>query len=81
MNFAHKLRAALTSDIFCDHDLYIAEIASNGAAILSGLSRSLKSLEIIRLKRGVYIFGDKLRHGTIRHDIYLQIGTGGHGPG
>ena len=65
MNFAHKLRAALTSDIFCDHDLYIAEIASNGAAILSGLSRSLKSLEIIRLKRGVYMFGDNLRRGPV----------------
>ena len=65
MNFAHKLRYALTSDIFCDHDLYIAAIASNGAAILSGLSRSIKSLEIVRLKRGVYMFGDNLRRGPV----------------
>jgi hypothetical protein len=65
MNFAHKLRDALTSDIFCDHDLYIAKVSSNGSAILSGLSRSLKSLEIIRLKRGVYMFGDNLRRGPV----------------
>jgi hypothetical protein len=65
MNFAHKLRDALTPDIFCDHDLYIAKVSSNGSAILSGLSRSLKSLEIIRLKRGVYMFGDNLRRGLV----------------
>ena len=65
MNFAHKLRASITSDIFSDRDLYVADVFSSRAAVLSGLSRSLKSREIIKLKRGVYMFGDNLRTGSM----------------
>ena len=65
MNFAHKLRARLNSDVFSDRDLYMAHVTGSRAAVLSGLSRSLKSREIIKLKRGVYMFGDNLRIGRI----------------
>lgn len=61
MNFAEKIRANLPVDVFTDQDLKLVCRSMSKAAIHSGISRSLKSQEFQKLKRGLYIFGKDLR--------------------
>jgi hypothetical protein len=65
MNFASILRAQLSYDSFTENDLKTTFRDKPPSAILSGLSRSLRSKEIIKLKRGIYVFGDSLRRAPI----------------
>ena len=65
MNFATILRSKLTYDSFTDNDLKTTFQDKSPSAILSGLSRSLRSKDIIKLKRGIYVFGESLRRAPV----------------
>ena len=51
--------------MFSDEDLHVAFSDKSSAALLSGLSRFLKTQDIQKIKRGLYLFGDRLRRGKV----------------
>lgn len=65
MNFSDKLRARLTTEIFSQTDVSIALHRTSRQAVHSGISRSLRSGDILKLKRGLYLFGERLRKQPI----------------
>lgn len=65
MNFAYKLREVFKRDIFSQQDLKDLLYPMSEASINSGISRSLKSKDFLRLKRGLFLFSKKLRRATI----------------
>ena len=65
MSQLNLLREMLSSDAFGDEDLKVALAGKSHQAILSLLSRMLRSKQVIKVKRGVYVFGDKLRRQPI----------------
>lgn len=65
MNFAYKLREKLKTDLFSQGDLKALPYPLSDAAIHNGISRALKSKDLVQLKRGVYLFSKKLRRGSI----------------
>lgn len=65
MNFAHKIRRALQLDTFSYTDLKAVLYPASSASIHNGISRSVKSKEIIQLKRGLYLFSKELRKGPL----------------
>ena len=67
MNFADQIRQRLSRDVFSDNDLHLVFSDKSTSAVLSGLSRSLRSSDIQKLKRGLYIFGDRLRRNSVEN--------------
>ena len=65
MNFAYKLRCEIKRDVFGQQDLKTIFYLMSDAAINSGVARSLKSNDFIRLKRGFFLFSKNLRKGSI----------------
>ena len=65
MNFSDKLKAKLSSEVFTQADISIALGDYRQQAIHSGISRSLRSGDILKLKRGLYLFGERLRRDPI----------------
>jgi len=65
MRFIDKLRKTQYGDLI--HNLDLTQIFHEGSpqAIQSAVSRCLKSGDLIRLKRGVYLFGEKYRKRPI----------------
>ena len=61
MQFIEKLRENLYGDFIRDLDLAQVFHERSPQAIQSAVSRCLKSSALIRLKRGVYLFGEKYR--------------------
>lgn len=65
MNFADQLRTYVPVEVFNDSDLKVVFRELSPTAILSGLSRSLRSGDIVKLKRGIYMFGERLRRAPV----------------
>lgn len=65
MNFALKLRDEIKRDVFGQQDLKTLHSSMTDAAIHNGVTRSLKSKDLLKLKRGLYLFSQKLRRGSI----------------
>lgn len=65
MNFAYRLRGEVKRDIFSQQDLKTLLYPMSDAAINSGVARSLKSKDFLRLKRGLFLFSKNLRKGSI----------------
>lgn len=65
MNFAYKLREQIDRDIFSQQDLQALLSPMTEAAIYNGVSRALKSGDILKLKRGLYLFAKKLRRDSL----------------
>ena len=61
MRFIEELRSNLQGDFVHDLDLIQVFHERSPQAIQSAVSRCLKSGDLIRLKRGVYLFGEKHR--------------------
>ncbi len=61
MNFAYKLRNEIQRDLFSQQDLKTLFYCKTDAAIHSGLTRSLTGKQILKLKRGLYLFSKNLR--------------------
>ena len=56
VNFAYKLRENLKVDVFGQTDLKALLYPMSDASIHNGVSRALKSKDLIKLKRGLYLF-------------------------
>ena len=65
MNFAYKLRDEIKRDIFSQRDLKALLYPMSDAAIHSGITRCLHSKQILKLKRGFYLFAKKLQRDSI----------------
>lgn len=65
MNVADHLRKLIPNEVFTDTDLKVVCRELTNTGILSGLSRSLRSGDIVKLKRVIYIFGERLRLGSV----------------
>lgn len=65
MNFAHKIRENLKVDVFGQDDLKALLYPMSDASIHSGVSRALKSKDLVKLKRGLYLFSKRLRKGPV----------------
>ena len=65
MNFAYKLRDEIKRDIFSQRDLKALLYPMSDAAIHSGITRCLHSKQILKLKRGLYLFAKKLQRDSI----------------
>lgn len=65
MNFAFKLRDKIDRDVFSQQDLQALLSPTAETAIYNGVTRSLKSGDLIRLKRGLYLFAKKLRRHSV----------------
>ncbi len=65
MNFAYKLREKIKKEVFGQQDLKAILYPMSDAAISSGVTRSLKSNDFLRLKRGLFLFSKKLRKGPV----------------
>ena len=65
MNFSDKLRRTFTREVFTREDLWLAFQNHSREAVHSGISRSLKSGDILKLKRGLYLFGERLRRSSV----------------
>lgn len=61
MNFADRLRDKLVQEVFTQEDVWITFNSHSKQAVHSGISRSLKSNDIVKIKRGLYAFGKRLR--------------------
>lgn len=61
MRFIEELRQNLHSDLIHDIDLIQVFSERSSQAIQSAVSRCLKSGDLIRLKRGLYLLGEKYR--------------------
>jgi predicted transcriptional regulator of viral defense system len=59
------LRKVMAKEVFTEEDLKLVFAGKTETAILSMLSRALRTKQIEKVKRGVYVFGDELR----RHPI------------
>ena len=69
MNFAHKVRAQIDRDIFSHQDLKVLLGDMSDVAINSGVARSLKSKDFIKLKRGLFIFSKSMRKNLILSNL------------
>ncbi|TDJ09474.1 MAG: hypothetical protein E2O68_00280 [Deltaproteobacteria bacterium] len=69
MNFAYKLRNLIERDVFSKEDLKVILGPMSDAAINSGITRSLNSKDILKLKRGLYLFAKNLRKGPISKSL------------
>lgn len=78
MNFAYKLRNEIKADIFSQNDLKAVLVPMSEASIHNGVSRSLKSKDLIQLKRGLYLFSKNLRRGPVSKFL---IANKMYGPG
>jgi len=65
MNFAYKLRGEIKRDMFSQNDLKALFYPMTNAALHNGVSRSLKSKNLVKLKRGLYLFSKELRQGSV----------------
>lgn len=65
MNFSDKLRRQLSRDVFTREDVSITFQFLSQQAIHSGISRSMKSKDILQLKRGLYLFGERLQRNAV----------------
>ncbi len=65
MSFSTKLRRLIQSDLFELTDLKALLRPMSDEAIYSGITRSLASGEMIKLKRGVYLFSKELRKNPL----------------
>lgn len=65
MNFADKLRKTQKREVFTQEDIGITFQNYSREAFHSGISRSLKSGDILKLKRGLYLFGDRLQRRSV----------------
>jgi hypothetical protein len=65
MNFAEHFRENYPKEVFSEQDLKIACGDIGESAIYNGISRSLRSGDIVKLKRGHYIFGRRLQRNTL----------------
>ncbi|MBF0316432.1 MAG: hypothetical protein HQK50_18070 [Oligoflexia bacterium] len=65
MNFAEMVKNTLHKEIFSEEDLKIFLKEKKASVIHSGISRSLKAKDFIKLKRGLYLLGKRLRQGQI----------------
>jgi len=65
MTFIDQLRAQIPQEVFTEQDIKVAFGTKSSVAVLSGLSRALRAGDIIKLKRGVYLFDESLRRGPI----------------
>lgn len=65
MNFAEITRSQCPWESFSDNDLRLIFQDYSDSAIHSGVSRALRSQDFVRLKRGLYIFGERLRRKPV----------------
>lgn len=65
MNFSYKLREKLKNDLFSHYDLKALLYPASDASIHNGISRAIKSKDLIQLKRGLYLFPQKLRRSSL----------------
>lgn len=65
VNFAHKIREDLSVEVFSQNDLKALLHPMSDASIHNGISRALKSKDLIKLKRGLYLFSKRLRKGPV----------------
>lgn len=59
-------------DIFSQEDLKMILSSMTDAAIHSGITRSLKAGDIVKLKRGLYLFSKKLQRYSVSHFLIAQ---------
>ncbi|MCK5784370.1 MAG: hypothetical protein KAH06_07980 [Desulfobacterales bacterium] len=78
MNFAHKLRDKIDRDVFSQQDLKALLSPMTEAAIYNGVTRSLKSGDFLKLKRGLYLFSKRLRRDSLSRFL---IANKLYGPG
>ena len=62
-----KMRRKLPSDVITEQDLKISSrpLKMSDVAVHSGIARSIKNRELIKLKRGLYVFGKELRKKNV----------------
>ena len=65
MNFSDKLRSAQKREVLTQEDIWITFQNHSREAVHSGISRSLKSGDILKLKRGLYLFGERLQKNSV----------------
>jgi len=65
MNFSEKLRLDYSKELFSEQDLKILYPNMSQSSLHSGISRSLRSKDIIKLKRGHYMFAGGLQQKRI----------------
>jgi len=65
MSFAQKIRKIIKHDLFGPEELRIVNSSASEASLHSGISRALKSREIIKLRRGLYLFGKELQKNPV----------------
>lgn len=65
MSFTTKLRNKIQSDIFSSSDVRALFYSISEAAIHNGISRGIKSSELIQLRRGLYLFNKSLQKNSV----------------
>ena len=65
MTFGQKLRKVIARDIFGQEELKLLFPAMSEAALHSGITRALAAQELIKLKRGLYLFSKELQRGSV----------------
>jgi predicted transcriptional regulator of viral defense system len=65
VNFAYKLREGLRVDLFSQNDLKALLYPMTNASIHNGVSRALRSKDLLQLKRGLYLFSKNLRRSSL----------------
>lgn len=72
-NFADTFRVAFPREVFIDEDLRLARPELGLNAMNRSVSRSVAAADFIRLKRGVYAFGQRLRNGPISELLIANL--------
>ena len=67
MKFIEKIRQEIKRDLFSQEDLKMLMSDVSDASLHSAITRALKSKEMIKLKRGLYLFEERLRRHSISH--------------
>lgn len=65
MDFITRLRQKIRSDIFSSSDVKSLLSPITDASVHNGISRAIKSKDIVQLRRGLYLFGKDLRRSSV----------------
>jgi hypothetical protein len=65
MSFALKLRDQIKNEVISHRDLKALYSQISDASIHNGISRAVKSKNLVKLKRGLYLFSKNLRKGSV----------------
>ena len=65
MGFISKLREDISNEIFSHRDLRALYSSASEASVHNAISRAVKSKNLIKLRRGLYLFSKKQRRGSV----------------